>query len=220
MRKALITIGWTVTVLAVCSLNVFAQSNETLVRRLCSAGQRDYETREDEKRTGYRKSDNDLKTIKELLSNLEESESPCQYRKWSNGMFSYVGKLFFENWGIIPTQSKPFGINLLYNGYKVLDLTDEGARIVPYKCRDELDYEHDVFIVGLFGVYSDRSYGDIMMTRHIGSFTYKTTSGGSRTIPKCEIGEPATKQQYVAWMTPKPVKPAQPTVKTNAPKDR
>jgi len=52
------------------------------------------------------------------------------------------------------------------------------------------------------------------MLRRIGAYTYTTAVGGTRTIPKYEMGEKITKEEYESVMSGKvklkPVKPEKP----------
>lgn len=142
-----------------------------------------------------------ISNINQIISNLEQSKSHNLYRKWSNGAVSYMGKLFFEYYEIIPEQSSVIGVKLLPGGYKVLDVTSEGARIITFKRNSfDLNHENDFFVEGLGGVFSDRTYVTPTMIRKIGAHTYSTVNGGSRTIPKYEIGERSTKQDYLEFV--------------------
>jgi len=66
--------------------------------------------------------------------------------------------------------------------YEVLDVDNDGARICPSE-----QYTKDVFVYGLNGVCSDRSYRAELQVIPIGRITYKTVSGGSRTIPAYKL---------------------------------
>jgi hypothetical protein len=78
------------------------------------------------------------------------------------------------------------------------DVTDAGCRISAISTGGDFQTEGDIFVDGLTGVHSDRTYSDPMMVRRIGFYTYTTVVGGSRTIPRYEVGVPITKEEYLA----------------------
>jgi len=103
-------------------------------------------------------------------------------------------------YGIIPVVNTN-GMKLIDGGYKVHDVSVEGSRITAVH-RTDANPEDDIFVLDLAG-YSEREYVNILMLRQVGAFTYTTTAGGSRTIPKYEKGEQITKEEYRSVMNGK-----------------
>lgn len=69
------------------------------------------------------------------------------------------------------------------NGFKVVDATKNGCRIVPYNEYNQLDSRDDVFIIGFRG-FSDRTYKGPLFLIDVGAFEYQTIMGNTRLIPK------------------------------------
>lgn len=142
-------------------------------------------------------------TYSEMMRTIESITGKMgadAYRKYSDGSVAYLGKLLYMKYHIIPMVDTN-GMKLTLFGYKIRDITPDGSRIQCFVSEDELA-ENDLFVVGLAG-YSDRSYRQILMVRQIGSYVYSTAAGGTRVIPKYEMGERITKEQYLAVMSGK-----------------
>jgi hypothetical protein len=122
------------------------------------------------------------------------------FRKYSDGTVAYMGFFLYRREGLIATNSAPpraglENVALIDVAFRIEDVTDEGCRITPLLGTRGIDRDIDLFIVGLKG-YSGRKYSDVLMVRHIGSYQYKTVTGATRVIPKMELGERATKDEY------------------------
>lgn len=138
----------------------------------------------------------EIKTLSETTQRLVSMVKSNEFFvKFSDGSVASVGKLVYEKIGLFP-QSTNKSISIIMFQYKVLDVTDDGCRIE--KDDDARTDDRDRFVVGLSG-YSGRSYSgsNLIPVRRIGSYTYKTVSGASRTIPKFEVGEAITKEEYL-----------------------
>ncbi len=159
----------------------------------------------------YRLYNGEILTMEEInecenhISNIVSNVGSGAFVKFSNGSIVYLGKLLLVRYGLIPkiTYSTPTTIHtneiiLIDDGYTVHDVSSEGCRITCETHPWQPDYK-DIFVVGLAG-YSDREYVNILMLRSIGSYTYSTVTGGSRTIPKFEAGVPCTKEQYLEYI--------------------
>lgn len=147
------------------------------------------------------------KTI-ELIQNICAKVGAEAYRKYSDGSVCFLGRLLSMRYGTIPTVNTN-GMSLIDAGFKVLDVSPEGCRIQPVLTMFSSS-KYDLFVVGLAG-FSDREYVNILMLRRIGAYSYVTVGGGSRTIPKYEMGERITKEEYLSVMSGKAkVKPPEP----------
>ena len=124
----------------------------------------------------------------------QRGESP--FRTWTDGSVSYYGKFLYQALGVLPPTKSTNHVSLLVHGYKVADVTETGCRIFPLNAAGETQTEEDMFLIGLQGL-TDRSYEGPLLYRTTGSYSYQTVSGGTRTIPKCELGEDATMKEYL-----------------------
>lgn len=119
------------------------------------------------------------------------------FRQWSDGSVAYIGKYVYQREGVIPATPEAARIKLVTQPWQALDITDAGVRV-------KIDGDdHDFFVRGLRGVFSDRAYSQVLMLRSTSaSFTYATVIGGSRTIPEFEFGTQITKDQYTRALAP------------------
>jgi hypothetical protein len=140
------------------------------------------------------------KLINDIVANVGKEA----FMKFSNGSIAYVGKMLSIRYGLLPPVPSPTEtihtntVILIDYGYEVHDVTPNGCRITCEANPWQPDYK-DLFVVGLTG-YSDRQYKNILMLRLLGDYTYNTVNGGSRTIPKFEVGTPCTRDEYLAYM--------------------
>ena len=132
-----------------------------------------------------------IRLIESIVTKFSANGSP--YRQFSDGSVCYLGKVLYEVFGLLVPNTN--GVNIMLDGFQVHDISDNGCRVTSQKT------ERDCFITNLqdqYTVYSDRSYSQILMMHKTGDYTYKTVAGGSRTIPKFELGKSITKDQYTA----------------------
>src|SRR5271169_4524051 len=88
-------------------------------------------------------------------------------------------------------------------GYKILDVTDKGCRIVFSLYGN--DGTEDVFIYGLAG-YSDRCYkGNVIngntLVKDAGSYDYITINNAHRKIPAVKIASEDIRDMWVSLYT-------------------
>jgi hypothetical protein len=139
-----------------------------------------------------------------IIDEVQKAVSQCKepYRRWSDGSVSFLGKELFIRGGIIPRTSDPKVEFLSFKNYRVLDVSQDGCRVVYKKDEGNSD-DSDAFIVGLKGVFSGRAYEDVLFARYVGPYAYNTVAGGSRTIPKYEYGTPISKEEFIKAVSPK-----------------
>ncbi len=144
----------------------------------------------------------------EYQLNLERAKQsdeaqPKQYMKYKDGTVIFVGKWFYQYYGVITNDDTFNNFTHFPYGIKIADITDDGCRVYPMKQTSdgdtEPDYDNDCFIEGYSGL-SDRTYYFIEFLKCDGVFTYSTTGGSSRTIPKYEIGVEVTKDDYLNYL--------------------
>jgi hypothetical protein len=135
-----------------------------------------------------------------LIDKISKNVGPDAYRKYTDGSVSYVGKLLMMRFGVLPLVNTN-EMHLVSQGYKVHDVSSEGCRITALSTKD-FDPQYDIFVLAL-AAYSDREYANVLMLRKVGSFKYTTTGGGSRIIPKYEMGERITKEEYLSGIAGK-----------------
>jgi hypothetical protein len=140
-----------------------------------------------------------------IMEEVQKVVDACKqpYRRWTDGTVSYLGKSLFISYGIIPKTTGKGGHTLMYKGFKVVDVTEAGCRVEPLNS-DGYTGDLDIFVSGMSGYYSGREYDGVLFALKTGSYTYNTTSGASRTIPKYELGTPITQQEFVQAVSKKP----------------
>ena len=141
---------------------------------------------------------NERNNIERILAQV----GPDAYRKYSDGSVAYLGLLLYMQGGFVtnsgPAYAYLYKLRVIRVVYKVEDVADEGCRISPWKGSAYQDQDNDIFVAGLQR-YTGRTYSDILMVRFVGDYAYKTVTGGSRTIPKFELGQRATREEYTEF---------------------
>jgi hypothetical protein len=143
-----------------------------------------------------------LEDKRKIIESNLENVGPDAYRKYSDGSVAYLGLLLYMRDGLITNSGPAYAylekMVVIDTGYRVEDVGDGGCRIMPLKSSAYQDHGNDCFVVGLKG-FRGRQYLDVLMVRKIGSYNYTTVTGASRRIPKCELGERATKEEYTEF---------------------
>ena len=134
---------------------------------------------------------------------------PDAYRKYSDGTIAYLGLLLYRHHGFITNSGPAYDyldeMAVITTGYKVEDVNDQGCRIAPL-AGSSMSRDNDIFVVGMTGAYSGRTYSDILMVRKVGSYSYKTVAGASRRIPKYDSGERVSNAEYTEFFWKKRTK--------------
>ena len=157
-----------------------------------------------------------------------------QYVKFQDGSVQYIGNYIYEHLGLLPKTTDMTNYYVLDTQVELSDLTEDGCIAVPVRTvmdyqrssgsigqeivgkHEAHDYKKAFFLLGAKGGSPDEYYSAPGLVKKMGVYTYKTTSGFTKSIPKYDWGEKVTKKEYLNYcktsgLTPRAIKDIEPT---------
>lgn len=142
----------------------------------------------------------DIDAIRDNIT-YSAANSPA-FVKFSDGSIYDLRKMLSVRDGLIPQTNDPASDNIHTNivividgGYRVQGIASNGC-CVTLLHTPSMHIDKDLFVVGLRGRIN-MHYHDVIMVRAIGVYNYIHEDGLSTSIPKFEMGNLCTREEYM-----------------------